>query len=63
MLTPKPVALDELAAGEVGFVVANIKRISESRIGDTITDDARPAAGPCRASKISNPWSSRASTR
>ncbi len=45
-LTPKPFALEELGAGEVGFVVANIKRISESRIGDTITDDARPAPGP-----------------
>jgi GTP-binding protein LepA len=46
VLTPKPVRVDELAAGEVGFVIANIKRISESRIGDTITDDARPASGP-----------------
>ena len=35
VLTPKPVRVDELAAGEVGFVIANIKRISESRIGDT----------------------------
>ena len=46
VLTPKPVRVDQLAAGEVGFVIANIKRISESRIGDTITDDARPASGP-----------------
>ena len=46
VLTPKPVRVEQLEAGEVGFVIANIKRISESRIGDTITDDARPAAGP-----------------
>jgi GTP-binding protein LepA len=46
VLTPKPVRVDQLSAGEVGFVIANIKNISESRIGDTITDDARPAAGP-----------------
>ena len=46
VLTPKPVRVEQLAAGEVGFVIANIKRISESRIGDTITDDARPATGP-----------------
>ncbi len=45
VLTPKPVRVDQLAAGEVGFVIANIKKISESRIGDTITDDARPAPG------------------
>jgi GTP-binding protein LepA len=46
VLTPKPVRVERLAAGEVGFVIANIMRISESRIGDTITDDARPAPGP-----------------
>jgi GTP-binding protein LepA len=46
VLTPKPVRVEQLAAGEVGFVIANIKRISESRIGDTITDDTRPASGP-----------------
>jgi len=46
VLTPKPVRVDHLDAGEVGFIVANIKRISDTRIGDTITDDARPAAGP-----------------
>jgi len=46
VLTPKPVRVERLEAGEVGFVVANIKRISDTRIGDTITDDARPAAAP-----------------
>ena len=43
-LTPKPVALDELAAGDVGFVVANVKRVADARVGDTVTDAARPAA-------------------
>jgi GTP-binding protein LepA len=42
-LTPKPVVLDELSAGEVGFVVANIKRVADARVGDTIVDAARPA--------------------
>jgi len=46
VLTPKPVRVERLDAGEVGFVVANIKRISDTRIGDTITDDARPALAP-----------------
>jgi len=44
VLTPKPVRVEELAAGEVGFMVANIKRVQDTRVGDTITDDARPAA-------------------
>jgi GTP-binding protein LepA len=42
-LTPKPVALDELEAGDVGFVVANIKDVADARMGDTLTDAARPA--------------------
>jgi len=46
VLTPKPVHVDALYAGEVGFMIANIKRISDTRIGDTVTDDGRPAAAP-----------------
>jgi GTP-binding protein LepA len=43
VLTPKPVEVEELRAGEVGFMIANIKTVTDSKIGDTITDDARPA--------------------
>jgi GTP-binding protein LepA len=46
VLTPKPVEIDELVAGEVGFMVANNKTVSDTKIGDTITDDARPALEP-----------------
>src|SRR5487761_751802 len=46
VLTPKPVQVDQLQAGEVGLVVANIKTVTETRIGDTIMDHARPAPGP-----------------
>ena len=46
VLTPKMVRVDELTAGEVGFIVANIKRVSDTRIGDTITEEDRPAAAP-----------------
>ena len=42
-LTPKPVVLQELAAGEVGFIIANIKRVADARVGDTVIDAARPA--------------------
>jgi GTP-binding protein LepA len=42
--SPKPVPCDELAAGEAGFMFANIKTVSDAMIGDTITDDANPAA-------------------
>ena len=37
-LTPKPVALQELEAGDVGFVIANIKQVADARMGDTIVE-------------------------
>ena len=36
--------VDELGVGEVGFLVANIKKVSDAKIGDTITETARPDA-------------------
>jgi GTP-binding protein LepA len=45
-LTPKPVEVDELVAGEVGFLIANIKNVADTKIGDTVTDDASPALEP-----------------
>jgi GTP-binding protein LepA len=44
--SPKAIPCDELSAGEVGYVFANIKTISDAQIGDTITDDANPASEP-----------------
>jgi len=44
VLTPKPIVLSELAAGDVGFIIANIKRITDARVGDTIVEADRPAA-------------------
>ncbi len=46
IITPKFQEVDELSVGEVGFVAAGIKRVSDSKIGDTITDDARPTNEP-----------------
>jgi GTP-binding protein LepA len=43
VFTPKPMPVESLAAGEVGFVVAGIKKVSDVAIGDTLTDDKRPA--------------------
>ncbi len=44
VMTPKPVALAELSAGEVGFFVATIKNVADTKVGDTITEVARPCA-------------------
>ncbi|HSZ16138.1 MAG TPA: translation elongation factor 4 [Terracidiphilus sp.] len=43
VLMPKAVEIGELSAGEVGFFAATIKNVSDTRIGDTVTDDLRPA--------------------
>src|ERR1700680_2728423 len=45
-LTPKPVEVEELVAGEVGFIIAGIKNVADTKIGDTITEDDRPAIAP-----------------
>ncbi len=42
MFTPKHVLLDELGPGEMGFITASIKDISETKVGDTITDEKKP---------------------
>ncbi len=44
--SPKPVPCQELTAGEVGFAFANIKTVSDARIGDTITDASGGATEP-----------------
>jgi GTP-binding protein LepA len=44
--SPKPVPCDELAAGEVGYMFANIKTVASARVGDTVTGDDDPAAEP-----------------
>ena len=44
--TPKMTPVDELGSGEVGYVIANIRKLADVTIGDTITDDAKPAHKP-----------------
>jgi len=43
---PKATPCDELSAGEVGFLFANIKTVSDAKIGDTIFDHENPASEP-----------------
>lgn len=41
--TPKMVETPELVAGEMGFMMASIKTVADTNVGDTITDDGKPA--------------------
>jgi GTP-binding protein LepA len=54
-LTPKPVKMDRLAAGEVGYLIAGIKTLSHARIGDTITHRLHPTAAALPGFKEAKP--------
>ena len=55
IFTPKHVLLDELGPGEMGFITASIKDISETLVGDTITEDRNRCAGALPGFKPSVP--------
>ncbi|MEK6713555.1 MAG: translation elongation factor 4 [Nitrospirota bacterium] len=46
IFTPKPIQVSQLTAGEVGFLVAGIRKMGETKIGDTLTDASKPTASP-----------------
>ena len=52
---PKPVAVDQLGPGEIGFINAGVKTVSDAKVGDTITDDRRPCTEPLEGFKPSVP--------
>jgi GTP-binding protein LepA len=46
VFSPKPLTVDELGVGEVGFLIAGIKRVADAKIGDTVTEATRPTLEP-----------------
>jgi GTP-binding protein LepA len=55
IFSPRAIEVEELSAGEVGFVTAAIKEISEAKVGDTITDDLRPTDVPLSGFRVMKP--------
>ena len=55
IFTPKRMKTEKLSTGEVGYVVAGIKRVGDTRIGDTITETDRPTAVPYPGYKEAKP--------
>ncbi|MEZ5848462.1 MAG: translation elongation factor 4 [Geminicoccaceae bacterium] len=55
VFTPKPLLVDELGPGEVGFITASVKDIADTRVGDTVTEEKRPADKPLPGFRPSQP--------
>lgn len=53
--TPSLMPLPQLAAGDVGYILGSIKDVSDTRVGDTITHDDRPASHPLPGYKEAQP--------
>ncbi len=56
VFTPKAEKRDELTVGDVGFLTASIKNVSDTRVGDTITDAVKPADEPLPGYRRMNRW-------
>ncbi|MFC5450281.1 translation elongation factor 4 [Paenibacillus aestuarii] len=52
---PRMSIVESLDVGDVGFIVAGIKNVGDTRVGDTVTDAARPAAEPLPGYRRINP--------
>lgn len=55
IMSPKPIARDYLMAGDVGYIIAGIKTIQDTRVGDTITLANNPAPEPLQGYRHMNP--------
>ena len=55
VISPEPVKADHLGVGEVGYLITGVKEVRQSRVGDTVTSNARPAAEPLGGYQHPNP--------
>ena len=55
VFTPKPIDIEELNSGEIGFITTGIKSLSETKVGDTICDANDPINDPLPGFKPSKP--------
>ncbi len=55
IFTPKMIVVQELSSGEVGYIIAGIKSVHDTKIGDTVTDADNPVSEPCPGYKDIKP--------
>ena len=63
VFSPSVTPVELLSSGEVGYIIAGIKDVHDTRVGDTITDALNPADSPCPGYKDVKPMVDRKSTR
>jgi GTP-binding protein LepA len=55
VMAPKGVPVDQLGPGEIGFITGSIKQVADTRVGDTITEEKRPALAALPGFKPAQP--------
>ncbi|HEX6878577.1 MAG TPA: translation elongation factor 4 [Nocardioidaceae bacterium] len=55
VISPEPVKAGDLGVGEVGYLITGVKDVRQSRVGDTVTSNVRPAGAPLGGYKHPNP--------
>ncbi|AOM82574.1 translation elongation factor 4 [Salisediminibacterium beveridgei] len=55
VFTPKPTGKEELTVGDVGYMIASIRNVADSRVGDTVTHAKNPTAEPMKGYRKLNP--------
>ncbi len=55
VFTPKPVDMDALGPGEIGFIIAAVKEVADARVGDTITEEKRQTKTPLTGFRTAKP--------
>lgn len=55
IFTPKKEYVEKLSAGEIGFITSGIKKVTDCKIGDTITENNRPCEVPLQGFKATRP--------
>ena len=55
VFTPKPKNVEKISSGEIGFIITGIRRLSDTKVGDTICDPSNPIDKPLSGFKPSKP--------
>ena len=55
IFSPKKIPVDELGPGEMGYIITGIKQVADCNVGDTVTEERKPAAAPLPGFKPSIP--------